>query len=311
MSTSGQTLAYLPAVRLAEPEVSETDFAVIGEGAATRKLLLQIDRIGPHFRTVLVHGEIGTGKELVARALHERSGGSPESFILCNSGSVEELMDPGDIRNRSLMRIAGARTLFVDGVEDLSMGTQWQLLRLLEQRMLPKMIASASRNLRGMAASGGFRQDLYHRLAMVEIAIEPLRRRREEIPGLVMHFVKRFSSLYERHIDAVDADAMERLCRHAWPGNVRELENVVRNAVLQCETGVLAVEDLSSLVELIEGIEDKRLPGETPVRLDDVVRQHVIRVLRDCSGNKVRAAEMLGISRSTLYRMLEGCSLQS
>jgi DNA-binding NtrC family response regulator len=145
---------------------------------------------------------------------------------------------------------------------------------------------------------------------MVEIAIEPLRRRTEEIPGLVMHFVERFSLLYERHIDAVDADAMDKLRTHAWPGNVRELENVVRNAVLQCEDRVLAVDDLSSLVELNDRGDDERLSIETPARLEDVVRQHVHRVLRECSGNKVRAAEMLGISRSTLYRMLEGCSLQ-
>lgn len=305
MSTSGQTLACLPAVCLAEPESERHEFVLVGEGAATRRLRLQIDRIGPHFRTVLIRGELGTGKELVARALHERSGGPPESFVICHSGSFVELV------NRSLTRTVGAGTLFVDEVEELSSGAQWQLLRLLEHRMCPKMIASTSRDLRSMAATGGFRQNLYHRLAMVEIAIEPLRRRTGEIPGLVMHFVDRFSSLYERHVDAVDARAMERLCRHAWPGNIRELENVVRNAVLRCEGRVLAVEDFSSLVELCEAGDEERLRRETPMRLDDVVQQHVMRVLRECSGNKVRAAEMLGISRSTLYRMLEGCSFQS
>jgi DNA-binding NtrC family response regulator len=284
---------------------------MIGEGATTRRLRLQIERIGPHFRTVLVRGEMGTGKELVARALHEQSGRSPESFVVCHSGSLEELISKGVDADRSLMRMAGLGTLFVDGVEELSSVAQRQLLRLLEQRICPKIIVSTCRDLRSMAAIGGFRQDLYHRLAMVEIAVEPLRRRTEEIPRLVMHFVEKFSSLYERHVEAVTPEAMERLCRHRWPGNVRELENVVRNAVLQCEGDVLAVEDLSSLVELCDPADNERLAREAPARLEDVVRQHVHRVLRECSGNKVRAAEMLGISRSTLYRMLEGCSLQS
>ena len=310
MSTSGQILACLPAVRLAELEPREADFALIGEGASTQRLRLQIERIGPYFRTVLVRGEMGTGKELVARALHERSGCSLESFVVCHSSSLDELMSKGGDADRCVIPVAGSGTLFVDGIEELSSGAQCQLLRLLEQRLCPKIIGSTSRDLRSRAATGGFRQDLYHRLAMVEIAIEPLRRRTEEIPGLVMHFVERFSLLYERHIDAVDADAMDKLRTHAWPGNVRELENVVRNAVLQCEDRVLAVDDLSSLVELNDRGDDERLSIETPARLEDVVRQHVHRVLRECSGNKVRAAEMLGISRSTLYRMLEGCSLQ-
>ena len=311
MSTSGQTLACLSASCFAEPGPGEADFALISEGAAARRLRLQIERIGPHFRTVLVRGEMGTGKELVARALHGRSGRSPESFVACHSGSLEELISKGVDADRSLMRMTGLGTLFVDGVEELSSVAQRQLLRLLEQRMCPKIIVSTCSDLRSMAAIGGFRQDLYHRLAMVEIAVEPLRRRTEEIPRLVIHFVEKFSLLYERHVEAVTPDAMERLCRHGWPGNVRELENVVRNAVLQCEGDLLAVENLSFLVAPNEAAVDERLAREAPSRLEDVVRQHVHSVLKDCSGNKVRAAEMLGISRSTLYRMLEGCSLAS
>jgi DNA-binding NtrC family response regulator len=126
-----------------------------------------------------------------------------------------------------------------------------------------------------------------------------------------MHFVKRFSAQYARGVEAVADEAMARLQGHRWTGNVREFENALRNGVLQCEGTVLEAEDLSSLVQIAESSADDRVvPRDRPARLQDVVEQHVVRVLRECSGNKVRAAEMLGISRSTLYRMLEGCSFQ-
>jgi DNA-binding NtrC family response regulator len=160
-----------------------------------------------------------------------------------------------------------------------------------------------------MAAAGRFRPDLYHRLAMVEIVVEPLRNRTEDIPALAMHFVKRFCAQYERRIDAIADGAVAKLQSHTWPGNVREFENALRNGVLQCEGTILEAADLSMMQ--IEEPNDGNASGrEVPTRLQDVVEQHVVRVLRECEGNKVRAAEVLGISRSTLYRMLEGCSFQ-
>lgn len=276
-----------------------------------RRLRLQIERIGPHFRTVLVRGEMGTGKELVARALHARSGGVREPFVVCHAASLdEEAKGEGYEFIHGRMRLADAGTLFVDGVEEISAGGQNRLLRALEQKS-SRVIVSSRRDLRGMAAAGRFRPDLYHRLAMVEIVVEPLRTRTEDIPALAMHFVKRFSAQYARGVEAVADEAMARLQGHRWTGNVREFENALRNGVLQCEGRVLEAEDLSSLVQIAESSADDRVvPRDIPARLQDVVEQHVVRVLRECSGNKVRAAEMLGISRSTLYRMLEGCSFQ-
>lgn len=310
MSTSGQTLACLPSVCIEEPEQESAFAALVGNGAAMRRLRLRIDRIGPHFRTVLVRGEIGTGKELVARALHQRRGRAGEPFVVCHAAL---LGDPAGGEDRDLMRgqirFADAGTLFVDGAEELSMSGQRLLLRTLEQKMSWRVIVATAQDLRSMAATGRFRQDLYHRLAMVEIVVEPLRNRVEDIPGLAMHFVESFAAQYERGIEAISQEAMERLRSHTWPGNVREFENVLRNGVLQCEGSVLGVEDLSSMVRFaVSNISPA--PQETPARLQDVVEQHVARVLRECSGNKVRAAEVLGISRSTLYRMLDGCPIQ-
>ena len=275
-----------------------------------RRLRLQIERIGPHFRTVLVRGEMGTGKELVARALHARSGGAREPFVVCHAASLdEEALGEGHEFIHGRMRLVNARTLFVDGAEEMSMSAQQWLLRALEQKTL-RVIVSTARDLRSMAATGRFRPDLYHRLAMVEIVVEPLRNRIDDIPALAMHFVKRFSGQYERGIDAIADAAMARLRSHLWPGNVREFENALRNGVLQCEGTVLEAKDLSSLTQFAESSAGHTQQLEMPARLQDVVEQHVVRVLRECSGNKVRAAEMLGISRSTLYRMLEGCSFQ-
>ena len=311
MSTSGQTLACLPSVCIEESEHASACAALVGNGAAMRRLRLQIERIAPHFRTVLVRGEMGTGKELVARALHERSGRASESFVVYSAASLDERAEGEDrdfIRGR--MRLADAGTLFVDGPEELSMDGQRRLLRMLEQRMSSRVIVATAGDLRSLAARGRFRQDLYHRIAMVEIVVEPLRNRAEEIPELAMHLVERFSAQYERGVEAIHPEAMERLRSHTWPGNVRELENVLRNGVLQCEGSVLEVEDLSSLVRFaVPDAKDSVAQQEMMSRLQDVVEQHVARVLRECSGNKVRAAEVLGISRSTLYRMLDGCSV--
>lgn len=312
MSTSGQTLACLPSVCIEEPENKSAYAALVGSGAAMRRLRLQIERIGPHFRTVLVRGEMGTGKEFVARALHERSGRAAEHFVVCSPASLDDRPEVED-RDfaRGQMRLEDAGTLFVDGAEELSMGGQRRLLRILEAKTGWRVIVAAAEDLRSLTAHGRFREDLYHRLAMVEIVIEPLRNRTEETPELAMHFVRRFAAQYERGVETIHPEAVERLRSHRWPGNLREFENVLRNGVLQCEGSVLGVKDLTSLMGLsMPGAYDRVAQQKIPARLQDVVEQHVVRVLRECSGNKVRAAEVLGISRSTLYRMLEGCSVQ-
>ncbi|HMF53183.1 MAG TPA: sigma 54-interacting transcriptional regulator [Edaphobacter sp.] len=285
---------------------------LLGDGDAMRRLRLQIERLGPHFRTVLVRGKTGTGKELVARALHSKSA-AEGPFVICQAARFAELEEKerdGGL-TEMLMEKATRGTLFLDGVEEMPAGAQRRLLSMLEQRPSFRTIASTSHDLRVMAAAGIFRQDLYHRLAMVEMVLDPLRRRPEDIPALAIHFLERFSSRYRRPIDAIAHDAMEKLLVHEWPGNVRELDNVLHNAVLQCEDTVLGSRDLSLLTEVADQSQSAEHPrSETQMRLQDVIDRHVLRVLEECSGNKVRAAEVLGISRSTLYRMLEGSSEQ-
>lgn len=313
MSTSSETLTGLPSVCFEESEHEETELASLGLAGGSRtmrRLRLQVDRIGPHFRTVLLRGEMGTCKEGVARALHDRTGSASDQFVVRHAASLTELAaDRNHNLLHALTRSASGGTLFVEGTEDLPPEAQLLMLRLLEQRVGLRMIASTRRNLRRQVAAGRFIEELYHRLAMVEIVIEPLRKRTEDIPGLAMQLTRYFAGQYDKQIDSISHEALATLEEHTWPGNLRELKNVVRNAVLHCEGTVLGPDDLPSLSKLTGLRENPEL--ETPQRLQDVIDRHVLHVMRECSGNKVRAAEVLGISRSTLYRMLEGRSSES
>ena len=307
MSTSSYSLSGLVPARFEEPQglVAELPcFEMVGDSLAMRRLRLQVERIGPHFRTVLVRGEMGTGKELVARALHGCSMDREGPFVVCHSAALD---DADEDRIRELVRTARRGTLFFDGIEEMPLAAQSRLVRAIEPKLGTRMIASASQDLQALTASGRFRQDLYYRMAMVEIVLEPLRERAEDIPELAMSLLKRFSRLYGKDVERISNGAMERLLAHGWPGNVREIENVLRNGVLQCEGGMLEADHLTSLREM-RCASPTMNRTDAPTRLQDVVERHVFQVLKSCAGNKLRAAELLGISRSTLYRMLEGCS---
>jgi DNA-binding NtrC family response regulator len=281
---------------------------------------MQIDRIGPHFRTVLVQGEMGTGKELVARALLARSRHPAKPFFLCHGAALAETID--DERHGiagspwQTLRAGQSGKVLLDSVDEMSLEAQARLLELISNRTSgfasTKMVATAVQSLKKMVAAGRFRSDLYHRLATIEIFIEPLRRRREDIPSLARHLIDRYAALYDKGTIRIADDVLHRLVEHDWPGNVRELENVLRNSVLECDEGIIESQHLGSLVTLSRPSCDTDVAEEPKgnVKLQDIVEQHVLHVLQTCSGNKVRAAEMLGISRSTLYRIL-GSSLAS
>ena len=327
MSISGQPLDSFPSVCFDESGHLTEElpcYDLIGESDATRRLRTQIDRIGPHFRTVLVQGEMGTGKELVARALHARGRGAAGPFTICHGAALAEAVDGEYSRGGEdsggagspwqLLCAARSGTVFVDGVDDMPLRAQSRLLDLLSAwshvRATPRMIAATGQSLKKMTGTGRFRSDLYHRLATIEIAIEPLRRRRDDIPALAAYLVRRFASLYSKGTIAIADDVLERLGQYDWLGNVREMENVLRNAVLECDGGTVETRHLGTMIELGEPFYAAESPREfeTVAKLQDVVEQHVRHVLRTCSGNKVRAADMLGISRSTLYRMLDNYS---
>jgi DNA-binding NtrC family response regulator len=294
---------------------------IVGSSAAMKRLRLQVRRIGPHFRAVLVSGEAGTGKELVARALHGMSQRTSGPFVVCNVAAVDEALAECDESASAaddidrLMKGSVRGTLFLDGISEIPLEVQGRLLRMLtqyelmqsragaSQRIDLRIIASTSEDLRIPVSTGRFRQELYQRLATVDITLPPLRERMEDLPELARCFLERFLQLYGRGVREIADEAMERLQEYGWPGNVGELESVLRNGVLQCEGEVLESRHLPLFAEANEPEQSTANPGRS-ARLQDVVEQHVLRVLKDCGGNKLRAAEVLGISRSTLYRML-------
>ena len=292
-------------------------FQMVGTGPAIQRLRLQVRRIGPHFRTILISGEPGSGKELAARALHAASPGAAGPFVICHSATLGDQAIEGaeaGYRIAELMKLAARGTLFFDGIDEMPIEAQGRLLRVLRRhewsqdglaappRLDLRMAASASQDLRVLVAAGRFRQELYHRMATLTVEIPPLRDRPEDIPELATHFLARFARLYDKIVAQIDPAALDRLRNHYWPGNIREIESVLRNAVLLTEGPVLEPHSLPAF----DTIPEPLTPLPSGDRLQDVVEHHVLNVLKSCAGNKLRAAETLGISRSTLYRMLEG-----
>ena len=285
---------------------------IVGDSAAMKRLRLQIRRIGPHFRAVLIHGERGTGKQLVARALHQESVRTDGAFVVAAFGN----------RTSYLMKMARGGTLFFDGIDKASLEIQDELLEALRrqewsqeglaapQRLSTRIVASTEQDLRGLVASGRFRQELYQRIGMVQIGVPPLRERMDDVPALAMHFIAGLEKQYRQAI-TIAKNAMELLKSHCWPGNVQELEDVLAKAVLQNDGGEIQARQLALSAASLEIDRSEASIGDASgsARLQEVVDRHVLRVLNDCAGNKLRAAELLGISRSTLYRMLESCSL--
>ena len=327
MSTSRSTSPYLassppepgpgPGTSLAGCEES----GIVGSSTAMKRLRQQVRRIGPHFRTVLVGGERGTGKELVARALHAMSPASEGPLIVCRAAAVKDALTGTEGRDGTaddlglLMKRSVRGTLFLDRINDLPLDVQGRLLRALTQygltqnrldtsgRMDLRIIASTDEDVRILVSTGRLNQELHQRLATVDITLPPLRERMEDLPELARHFLERFAPLYGRAVREIADEAMAQMQRYLWPGNVGEVESVLRNSVLRSEGEVLQPHHLPSFTTAIRP--EQSTAGGASVRLQDVIEQHVLQVLKNCGGNKLRASEMLGISRSTLYRMLD------
>jgi DNA-binding NtrC family response regulator len=300
---------------------------MVGRSPLMLEVYARIRRIAPHFRTVLVTGATGTGKELVARALHRLSPASRGPFVVCNcSALVENLVESelfGYVRGAftganqdkvGLFEHADGGTIFLDEIGELAPAAQAKLLRVLQNRQVQRVgsltprnidvrvIAATHRNLRNMVPDNLFREDLYYRLAVVEISLPTLANRREDLPLLERYFIEKFSMEYKKRIAGLVRRAQTRLATYPWPGNVRELENVIGNACMMTDGNLIDIADLPERFRgpLNEGV----TMSDDFLSLEEMQRRHIMRVLEGVGGNKARAAEVLGIGRATIYQLL-------
>ena len=300
---------------------------IVGRSPLMLEVFAKIRRIAPHFRTVMVTGSTGTGKELVANALHRLSPAARGRFVVCNcSALVDSLMESelfGHVRGAftgavqdkvGLFEHADGGTIFLDEIGELSPAAQAKLLRVLQNRQVQRVgsvtpreinvrvVAATHRNLREMVRNGQFREDLYYRLAIIEIFLPTLASRREDLPLLTRHFIEKFASEYAKPIVGISRRAQMRMAAYPWPGNVRELENVMGNACMMVDGNVIDIDDMPERFR--SPLRDEANSDETLLSLEEVQRRHVLRVLEGVGGNKARAAEVLGIGRGTIYQLL-------
>ncbi len=317
------------------PDSAEFE-GLIGDSPRMGELFARIRRIAPHYRSALIQGATGTGKDLVARALHARSGVKGQYVVLNCSAVVETLFESelfGHVRGAftgadrdkpGLFEAASEGTLFLDEIGDMPLATQAKLLRALQNQEVQRVgslqsrkvnvrvLAATHRNLRQAVADRHFREDLYYRLAMVEIQVPSLAERREDLPLLIRHFVDRFSRQFGKRIRGVTPRARLLLERHSWPGNIRELENAIGHACMMAEADEIDAPDLpASLLGEDRGqpsLPTAPMPSlvnpESDASLAAQERQLVSNALERASGNQSQAARALGIGRDALrYKM--------
>ncbi len=317
----------------AEAEVlthGETEAAeeLVGQSAPMRALRDWIGRVAPSGSTVLIEGESGVGKELVAATLHRLSG-RPGPFVAVNCGSMSaELLDSelfghaagaftgASQPRQGLLRHAEGGTLFLDEIGELPLFLQAKLLRVLEtQTVRPvgldrevaidvRFVAATNRDMAMQVARGAFREDLYYRLNVLALKVPPLRERSDDIAALFARFAQGFATTLKLLPPRLDRAALRKLQAHTWPGNVRELRNLVERAMLLGQTpeACLRLIQRDSVAMQAEGASG--YPPDLP--LAEVRRRHIEQVLRACHGNKSEAARRMGISRKTLDRQLAG-----
>jgi DNA-binding NtrC family response regulator len=303
---------------------------LIGNSPAMRRVIEAIETVAPTDATVLITGESGTGKELVARAIHNASPRRFHPLVVIHCGALTETLLESELfghekgaftgaqyRKKGKFEIAEGGTVFLDEIGDISLKTQTDLLRVLQEREIVRVggnqpirvdfrtIAATNKDLEKVIAEGHFRPDLFYRLNVFHIELPPLRERREDIPALVEHFVRRLSEAMNKRITGVTPEAMELLQRYDWPGNVRELENAVERAMVVADaSGPAMLRAENFTLRLSRNGQPPEAKSATRT-LDDIEREHILRVLEECGGNQTRAAEVLDIDRVTLYNRLK------
>jgi DNA-binding NtrC family response regulator len=304
---------------------------IISKNSKMQELFKFIHTVADSKSTILIEGQSGTGKELVARAIHNLSPRKDAPFVSISTGALSESLIESELfghekgaftdakfLKKGKIELADAGTLFLDEIGDISPKTQVDLLRVLQEKEIQRVggselirvdvrfIAATNRELKKLVDEGRFREDLYYRLNVINISLPPLKERKEDIPLLCFHFLKKFTIETKKNVDRISEEAMRLLMEHDWPGNIRELQNTVERAVVVCKEDLIQAKDLPS-----------NITGEAPqalqpndLTLDGITKQHIIHVLRENNWNIQLSAKILGIDRVTLYRKIEKLDIQ-
>lgn len=301
---------------------------IIGKSSAMQKIFNLIERVAPTNSNVLIQGKSGTGKELVARAIHAKSKRKDNLFLPVNCGAISENLIESELfghkkgsftgateDKQGLFKVAEGGTLFLDEIGDLPLNLQVKLLRALEDKaFIPvggtkpvktdvRIIAATNQNLFEKAKDGEFREDLYYRLNVVELKLPALSERSEDIPLLVNHFVEKYCNEMGRKLLGVNNEAMRALMGHEWRGGVRELENIIERAVIFTMDEIITIEDLSEHVQGSTG--QTGYPDSLKDALKSFEREHILKTIKKYNYNKDTAAKALNIGLSSLYRKME------
>ena len=313
---------------------------LIGQGPGMRNVFQTVQKVAETDLTVLVRGESGTGKELVAQALHEHSARRGEAFVAVNCAAISaELVESelfghekgaftgADARRAGRFESANGGTIFLDEIGDMAPATQAKVLRVLQERSFERVggtepievdvrvVAATHRDLEADVASGRFREDLYYRLKVVEIAMPPLRERPEDLPALAGRFLEQVAARLERPTKHLAAEALAALARHSWPGNVRELRNVIEQAAVLSASDEIQAKELQ--IDSSRGASGDAVPV-SDVPFGDAKREavaafersYLLRALRDHAGNISRTAEAIGMVRQSLQQKIRELGLR-
>ena len=305
---------------------------IIGDGRAMRQVFALVEKVAATKATVLITGESGTGKELIARAIHQQSPRAEEPFVAVNCMALTETLLESELfghekgaftgasaRRKGRFELADKGTLFLDEVGEIAPSLQVKLLRVLQERTFERVggnqpisvdvriVAATNRDLTAAVAQGRFREDLFYRLNVVRVELPPLRQRKEDLPALVAHFVRRYAAQVGRAVLEVSPEAMARIYDYAWPGNVRELENALERAVIMAGEEIRPG-DLP--LEVRPAAAEPGAPPELPTDMginqavEDLERRMIQRALHEAGGVAAHAAEALGVTKSNLaYKM--------
>ncbi len=313
-------------------------FAIIGESKAMQALKSDIRRVAPTNGWVLITGENGTGKELVARNIHLLSNRSGSPFIEVNCAAIPEELIESELfghekgaftsavaKKKGKFDMADRGTIFLDEIGDMSLKTQAKILRILQEKSFERVggnelitvdvrvIAATNKNLAEQISKGEFREDLYYRLNVIPFQVPPLRERVEDIPLLITHFLNEFSLETAGEQIALTKEAMDSLVKYAWPGNVRELKNLIERLVIMTPSNPITVEDIPSYVK--EGTQAPHHRAAFSSSLikearKDFEREFILRKLKEFGGNIAKTAEAIGIERSHLYRKIRSYGIE-